>query len=157
MTRRKRGNSVRDRVPSLNKSTKKDQGDGSVAVAEQEQKAADQKAPETPDEGPTRTPAKLADYLAAQLHEAQGNLMEAKADILRLRQQLLVKDQSILKLQEKIHNLELKEVEKLIDCMQDGKNRMGLEFPRRRLVVEGSQNQTIVDEKIKTRANWFVI
>jgi flagellar motility protein MotE (MotC chaperone) len=107
MARRKqRGGSVRDRVPGLNKSTDNGQGEAPVAVAEK-------KKTEGAPAGPQKTPAKLEDYLAAQLHESQSNLMEARADNLRMSQQLLAKDQEILRLKQRLHNMEVKEVEKL--------------------------------------------
>lgn len=109
----KRSGSVRDRVPGLRKQSNNDtQSDGATAMVvapsvEQETGEAQDKPEQK------KTPASVADYLAAQLHEAQGNIVDLRSNSISLRQALLQKDQIILNLEKKIFALEAQEVEKL--------------------------------------------
>ena len=119
MTRRnKQKTSVRDRVPGLKKPRVNGAQSGKeVAVASQS--TPEEVPPKgTPAEGASektekRTPATTADYLAAQLHESQSNLMTARALNLKFRSELLAKDRAILTLEQKLHNQEVEKVEKL--------------------------------------------
>ena len=53
---------------------------------------------------------------------------------------------------------EIQRLEDLIDSLQsDDQNRMSLEHPRRKLVVDTDRVVTKKDEKMKSRANWFAI
>jgi hypothetical protein len=111
--RGKKSGSVRDRVPGLRKQSSNDTqiaGGTTMVVAP----SADQKT-EITQEKPEqkKIPASVADYLAAQLHEAQGNIVDLRSNSISLRQALLQKDQIILNLEKKIFAMEAQEVEKL--------------------------------------------
>ena len=54
-------------------------------------------------------------------------------------------------------NIELTKIESLIDDLQESENTMGLKHQRRDLVVDNERVIEIIENKLKTRANWFAI
>jgi len=111
--RNKKRSSVRDRVAGIQKPKIKAQGNGGEQVAVETMDEIEQGAK------PKKTLVSTADYLAAQLHEAQSNIMDLRAAQMNMRQALLQKDQVILNLETRILNLEAKEVEKLKEQLRE--------------------------------------
>jgi len=122
--RGKKSSSVRDRVPGIQKQN----GNSAVRKVEAAMNVATEEGQLVePNASKKRTLATVADYLAAQLHEAQGNIMDLRTQAMSFRQVLLQKDQVILNLEKKILQLESREVEKLKEQLRDDH---GLTFGR---------------------------
>jgi len=122
--RGKKSSSVRDRVPGIQKQS----GNGAERKVETAMNVVTEESrPVETAASKKRTPATVADYLAAQLHEAQGNIMDLRTQAMSFRQVLLQKDQVILNLEKKILQLESREVEKLKEQLREDH---GLAFGR---------------------------
>lgn len=108
--RNEKKGSVRDRVPGLRKKDSRGKSQARDKV-----ETMTKKGEVTAGGAETkmrRTPATKADYLAAQLHEAQGKLLDLRNEILGMRQQALQKDQVILQREQQILALEAREIER---------------------------------------------
>lgn len=99
--RRKRSPSVKNRIA-------KAQGSTATANGGQNGGKSSQKSEGVPTVELVKIPATQADWLAAQLHESRGDIIDLKNALLAKDNILLEKDKEILSLKQIIHTLERK-------------------------------------------------